>query len=234
MTFSPKSTRRILNMDTVRFPILSKQEIYNGCDLIMDSGADTCCAGKHAWVSAFIQGISVSCRGFSDDLPTKEDLPLANVVYAYDCPFRGEVILLHINYCIYMGNKKNDALACPNQLRSYGIEVDERPSSFFPNETNVQHIIADGVYLPLKMKGPLAFLSVRRPTINEINDDTIHHITLTSPHGWDPYDTDSFANTRTSDAMCNISFALSHTFHNMLQPCVSKKKKAITPEDLVL
>ena len=154
-------------MDILRFPALSREDIYNGCDLIIDSGADTCCTGKHAWVSDFIQGISVSFRGFSDDLSIEVDLPLANVTYAYDCPFRSEFLLLHINYYIYMANKKNDVLACLNQIRSYGVLVDELPSTLFPNETNVQHIIADGVYPPLKMKGPLALLPVRRPTFKK-------------------------------------------------------------------
>ena len=118
-------------MDTVCFPKLKPDELHNGCSMVIDSGADTCCAGKHAWVSSFVQGISVSCKGFSDTLPIEEDLPIANVIYAYDCPIRGDVILLHLNYCIYMGNKKDDALACPNQMRSYGVFVDERPSSLF-------------------------------------------------------------------------------------------------------
>ena len=87
-------------MDIDRFPTLSKEEIYNGCNLIMDSGANTCCAGKRACVSDFIQGISVSYHGSSDDLPIEEDLPLAKIVYVYDCPFRYEVLLIHINYCI--------------------------------------------------------------------------------------------------------------------------------------
>ena len=105
MSFAPKLTRYIHNMDTICFPKLNKDELYFGCDLVIDSGADTCCAGKHAWVTGFIQGVSVSCRGFNDALPIEEDLPLANVVYAYDCAQRGETLLLHVNYCIYMGNK---------------------------------------------------------------------------------------------------------------------------------
>ena len=93
-------------------------------------------------------------------------------------------MLLHINYCIYIGNEKQDAFACPNQLRSYGVSVDELPSSFFPNEINVQHIIADDVYLPFKMKSsPLTYLPVRRPILKEISNENVHHITLTSPHG---------------------------------------------------
>ena len=103
MDFAPKSTHHILNTDKIVFPNLNESKLYHGCDLIIDSGVDTCCAGKHTWATGFIQGVSVSYQGFSDNRPIEEDLPLANVVYAYDCAHRGETLMLHINYCIYMG-----------------------------------------------------------------------------------------------------------------------------------
>jgi len=53
-----------------------------------------------------MQGVSVSCRGFTDNLPVEEDLPIENIIHDYACPSRGETILLHTNYCIYMVNKK--------------------------------------------------------------------------------------------------------------------------------
>ena len=109
-------------------------EESNSCDLLMDTGADTCCAGKHAYVLATIEGVSVSCRGFSDNLSVEANLPVVNVIYAYDCKKRGEVILPQLNHCIYLGDKKNDAIACPNQLRLFGIHVDERPAVLFLNE----------------------------------------------------------------------------------------------------
>ena len=119
--------RRVASSHSHTIPNLSEQEKYTGCKLLIDSGADTCCAGKHAHVLEFIDGVSVSCKGFSDNLPFENDLSIANVLYAYDDKDRGEVILLRINHCIYLGNEKNDAIACPNQLRLNGIEVDEQP-----------------------------------------------------------------------------------------------------------
>ena len=172
-------------------PKITTIEESNGCDLLMDNGADTCCAGKHTYVLAIIEGISVSCRGVSDNLPVEENLPVVNVIYAYDCKKRGEVILLQLNHYIYLGDKKNDAIACPNQLRLFGIHVDERPAALFPNETNVQCIIANGLKLDLETKGPLTFLPVRRLTKRELNNSDLNLIMLTSPHGWDPYNVDS-------------------------------------------
>ena len=76
----------------------------------------------------------MSFRGFSDNLSVEANLPVVNVIYAYDCKKRGEVILPQLNHCIYLGDKKNDAIACPNQLRLFGIHVDERPAVLFLNE----------------------------------------------------------------------------------------------------
>ena len=79
-------------------------EESNSCDLLIDTGIDTCCAGKHAYILAIIEGISVSCRDFSDNLPVEENLPVVNVIYDHDCKKRVEVILLRLNHCIYLGD----------------------------------------------------------------------------------------------------------------------------------
>ena len=139
-----------------------------------------------------------------------------------------------MNYCIYMGDKKQDALACPNQLQSFGVFIDEWPSLFFPNKSNVQQLIADNITFPLKTKDPLTYLSIQRPILREITDNQLHHISLMSPHRWDPYGIESFSPQRSSEIMCWISFDLSHQLPNMIQPCDLSKKKGITPKDLVL
>ena len=162
MTFSLSC--HVASSISIKIPSLSVKELHDGCELLIDSGADTCCAGRHAYVIEIIPNMTVSCRGFSDNLPVEDNLPIANVIYAYDCKDRGEVILLRINYCIYLGNKKCDAIACPNQLRLNGISVNERPSYLFPNESSTQQIIADGVVFPLLLRGPLTYLPIRRPS----------------------------------------------------------------------
>ena len=153
-------------------------------------------------------------------------------MYAYDDKNRGEVVLLRINHCIYLGNKKVDAIACPNQLRLNGIEVDERPKALFPNESHVQEICADGITFPLTMRGPLAFLHVRCPTNVELMNNDLQIITLTSPDGWDPYGIDSLRAASLVDT-CPISNLLTNLFVRNLQPIQIKRKSAITPEDLV-
>ena len=84
--------------------------------MLLDSGADTSVVGKHGFVTEVIEGVTVSAQGFSDGQPALNDLPVVNAFYAYDHPDSGEVYLLELNYCIYLGSQKTDAIACPNQM----------------------------------------------------------------------------------------------------------------------
>ena len=82
MTFKPRSSRQIFNMDTIKFPILYQQDIQHIYDMIMESSADTYWVDRHTRVTECIQCVSISCRGFSDNLSFKYNLPLSNIIYA--------------------------------------------------------------------------------------------------------------------------------------------------------
>ena len=80
----------------------------------IDSWSDTGCAGKHAYVEEFIYGIPVNATGFAPSLGSLNDLPIANVLYAYDTP-SGKTVLLDHNNVIYLGPTMEDILANPLQ-----------------------------------------------------------------------------------------------------------------------
>ena len=113
---------------------LTDEELKNGCRLGFDSYADTCCAGRHARVESFIEGKTVSASGFSNSMPVMENLPLANVLYAYDTQ-GGETFILRVNNSIYLGDQMEDSLLCPNQCRDNGIKIDTRPSIYCNEES---------------------------------------------------------------------------------------------------
>ena len=62
-------------------------------------------------------------KGFSDLTSIEENLPIVNVIYAYNHPETGEVILPVINHCIYLGNNKVNLIACPNQMQLHGVYI---------------------------------------------------------------------------------------------------------------
>ena len=80
--------RYVASSNLVKIPALSTNEPHMGYELLIDSRVDTYCAGPHTYIIELITGMSVSYRGFSDNLPIEEDLPILNVLYAYDCKNR--------------------------------------------------------------------------------------------------------------------------------------------------
>ena len=77
-------SRAKVDIAETKFIPLSQDEMRQGCDMLMDSGADSCVAGKHAWISETVEGLTVSAKGFSDLLPVEDNLPIINILYAYD------------------------------------------------------------------------------------------------------------------------------------------------------
>ena len=126
------STRK--RMETISSLPLTSLEMKNGCDLLIDSGSDSFVAGKHAFIDEVISGITVTTQSFNDSEPPLPNLRIVNAIYAYNDPGSGQVFLLHANHSIYMGDAKKDSFACPNQMRTHGLHVDDRPTHFFPND----------------------------------------------------------------------------------------------------
>ena len=67
------------------------------CHLGIDSWANTGYSGKHAYVEEFISGRTVNATGFAPSLGSLKNLPIDNVLYAYDTPSGKTVLLEHKN-----------------------------------------------------------------------------------------------------------------------------------------
>ena len=74
-------------------------------------------------------------------------------MYAYDNPNTGEVILLEMNNSTYMGDKKIDSIACPNQMRVNGDYINDLPKVLFLEIETAHKIIADEVRMSLHFNG---------------------------------------------------------------------------------
>ena len=177
---------KTMNRDLSSFchPVLTEDEIRNGCRLGFDTWADTSCSGKHAYVEAFVEGKMVTATGFSSTLGQLENLHVAHVVYAHDLN-DGSVILLENNNTIYMGENMEDSLINPIQCEDNMVHVDTRPAKYYPNEVSCQSLtFADGYQIPIQYDGVLPYIHVRKPTPTEL--DTCERRSLTSVHDWNP------------------------------------------------
>ena len=116
-------TSTSINIDEFNHPKLNNDETLLGCRLGFDTWADTSCSGKHAYVESFVEGRTVNATGFTSSLGTMNDLPIANVLYAYDT-FDGETILLENHNTIYLGDKMDDSLLNPIQSEENDVRID--------------------------------------------------------------------------------------------------------------
>ena len=194
-----------------RHPRLTDDEHTNGCKLGIDTWADTCCAGKHAFVEEFIVGKTVTATGFTSTLGSVPDLPVANVLYAYDTS-EGTVILLECNNSIYLGDKMGDSLMNPIQAEEVEVRVDTRPKRYYPHEIGCQRLtFLDGTIIPVLYEGVLPYVPVRRPTKEEVH--SCRRLELSSRAPWDPFMLDGQFSAAISGLSTNIS-----VLHQELEP----------------
>jgi hypothetical protein len=157
----------------------------------LDSHADTCCAGSNCVV---LEYSSKSCNviGFNRDNPSDQllNVPIVKAVTAYNAP-TGQTFIIVIPQALYLGDLITYSLLCPNQLRQYGIIVDDVPRHLAPDPSKATHsiyIANNDVHIPLQMGGVISLFYTRRPTIPEIEDCL--WLVLTSKLDWDPHFSD--------------------------------------------
>jgi hypothetical protein len=133
-----------------------------------------------------LTGKVVSVSPFSDQYEAMEDVPVATVATAYDCPTTGKTHILVINEALYFGDKMSNTLLCPNQLRANGIRVDDCPRQYNAVSTHSIHIPEKELTIPLSLHGVISGFATRLPTAEELARVT-DHIELTADLEWDPY-----------------------------------------------
>ena len=83
---------------------------------------------------------------------------------------------------LWMGDKMDHSLINPNQLRLYGVTVQNNPA----HDSPLYIMTEDGDFvLPLGMKGTNIMATTCTPTLKELHD--CMHITLSSHHPWNPH-----------------------------------------------
>jgi hypothetical protein len=164
--------------------VTDHQDTTNRVEL--DTHADTCVAGSNT-VVLDLTGKLVSVSPFCEaEYNSIENVPIATVATAYDCPATGRVYVLVINEALYIGDKMHHTLLCPNQLRVHGLKVDDCPKQYDKSSTHSIMVPDNNLTMPLSMRGVISGLTTRRPTEGEVDDVSLH-VELTSDVDWDPY-----------------------------------------------
>ena len=119
---------------------------------------------------------------YTDTYESFKSVPIAKAGTVWTSPETEVTYILVFNEGLWMGDKMDHSLINPNQLRLYGVTVQDNPLCCSP----LYMITEDGDFvLPLDMKGKNVMANTRMPTTEELH--YCKHITLSSHHPWDPY-----------------------------------------------
>jgi hypothetical protein len=149
----------------------------------LDSHADTCVAGANT-VPLWYTDVKVSVSPFFGEYTPLDDIPIASVATAWDNPSNGSTIILVINEALYFGNRISHSLLCPNQLRDFGLIVNDVPKIYDINSSH-SIILPGQIDFPFQMHGIISYLETRKPT--ELELQKCPRYELTSATSWNPY-----------------------------------------------
>ena len=133
----------------------------------LDSHANTSCVGSNAYIFAFT-GQYVKALGFLSTLGSVNKVPIVHAAVAYDTK-DGRTVILVIHQALYFPDLQHNLLYL-NQLRANGVEVNDQPRIFTPQDQvdNCSHAICTAdLIVPLSLYGIIPFFPSWKPSKNK-------------------------------------------------------------------
>jgi hypothetical protein len=111
-----------------------------------------------------------------------------------------DTFILIFNEAIWMGAKMDHTLVNPNQVRAYGLTIQDNLFDTSPFYASTE----DGEFnIPVLCQGTKVCALTRTPTDRELS--SCPHIILLSPHNWDPH------NVQFPKAVCTVEEEVART-----------------------
>lgn len=146
------------------------------CEL--DSHADTTVAGRNCLLMNYTDR-SCTVHAYNDDYDPLPDVPVVKAATGFTSR-NGRNYILVLNEALWMPNLDH-SLINPNQLRDYGVQVQDNPYDMDPMTISTQ----DGEFTAcLQSTGATIFFSSWSPTVEDLA--RYPHVILTSNAPWDP------------------------------------------------
>ena len=102
---------------------LSDDELNCGCNLGLDSHADTLCAGQHVRVLEYIDGRECVVQPFNDGYKPIKNIGIVNGALAYDVG-NGETYILLLNQALDFCDSMEHLLLLVNQAQHNNVVID--------------------------------------------------------------------------------------------------------------
>ena len=134
--YTPNPKVRFVMTTTTRRLVMEASNNLNDVDgrMELDTHTDTCVAGSNCVVLDLTGKVAKVSPFCEDDSTTNtfDDIPIATVATAYDCPFTGRTYILVINEALYFGDKMTHSLLCPNQPEPMESKLMIVPDNMIP------------------------------------------------------------------------------------------------------
>jgi hypothetical protein len=150
--------------------------------LEFDTHADTCCFGAN--FTFYFTEHTCEVTPFLESYSPMQNIPVVSAATAYDDPDTGETVILEFHQGLWFGNAMPHSLINPNQCQHYGIVICDNP--YDPDRTLSLRDPVSETDIPLVYQGNIVSLMTRAPTIEEISDRSLRHVTMSSQELWDP------------------------------------------------
>ena len=145
----------------------------------MDSHADTFVAGRNCTVMHYTERVC-DVMPYSDSYEPRKDVPIATVATGYTSQ-NGKSCILIINEAIVI-NELEHSLLNPNQLRHFGIVVQDNP---YDSTRSMEISTRDReLVIALRSSGTTIYADTWSPTATDL--EQLPHYTVTGPEPWEP------------------------------------------------
>ena len=148
----------------------------------LDTHADTFVAGRNCMLMRFTERVC-DVMPYSDDYEPKKGIPIVQAATGYT-DANGQRSILVFNEALWIPELEN-SLMNPNQLRHYGVHVQDNPYHQDPMTIHKDDD-EEGFVACLKSSGTNIYIDTWTPTHKDL--EVHRHIELTSPRPWNPYE----------------------------------------------
>ena len=155
--------------------------VYDG-RLELDTHADTFVAGRNCTLMNISERVC-DVMPYSDDYEPKQGIPIGQVATGYTSA-NGQRSILVFNEALWMPEMEA-SLMNPNQLRHYGVEIQDNPYNSHPMLIRKEDSDEGDFVACLKSQGTNIYIDTWTPTDKDLQE--YPQVVLTSPRPWDPY-----------------------------------------------
>ena len=154
--------------------------VYNRLEL--DSHADTIVLGSNCVILSHT-GRECNVSPYTETYSSIRNVPIVSGATAWTCQETGDTYILVFHESLWMGDIMDHTLVNPNQLRHFGIKVQDNPYGGTEMHLSTE---SNDMYFPLRSEGTMIYLDTCTPTEQELHEECVH-IQLSSKSPWNPH-----------------------------------------------